>query len=279
MVRVVLSSKALTAEALVPGVKKLLGPLGQLTVVKGTNDLVLIDTVANLRAIRLALKDMDDPRNGPTWSYQCKACKASRAAEKLQEFLGSPRGTPPDKVVAIFIAADDRTNTIVVSGPPAKLDLAKEILALADLPLGSRPYPKGIFVLEAWDVRPGQAEVLVKMLRDVYAKEPGLRIATAGDAKILIYAEPADQMDIAVLLHDRSGLRTADTELLVFDAGTDVAKLAAMLTEFFGPRSKGAPVIEADVMRHTLIVHGSLHQIYDVKTAITTLGRDGGPSK
>jgi hypothetical protein len=60
MVRVVYPLKNLKADNLAPGVKLMTGPFGQVVPLEEPNQLVLIDTVANLRTIVATIRDMED---------------------------------------------------------------------------------------------------------------------------------------------------------------------------------------------------------------------------
>jgi type II secretory pathway component GspD/PulD (secretin) len=59
LVTVVIRLKGLSAEDVAPEIKKMLGPLGEVTALPHANQLVIMDTVGNLRRIPQVLKDMD----------------------------------------------------------------------------------------------------------------------------------------------------------------------------------------------------------------------------
>jgi hypothetical protein len=60
VVRVVYPLKILKADTFAPSVKKMMGPFGNVAAVNNPNQLVLMDTVANLRTIVAAIRDIED---------------------------------------------------------------------------------------------------------------------------------------------------------------------------------------------------------------------------
>ena len=79
-VRVNYPLKALQAEPFAPGVKKMMGPFGQVIPLEEANQLILIDNVANLRIVIKMIKDIDNPDSQNTnWSKKCLYCRARRS--------------------------------------------------------------------------------------------------------------------------------------------------------------------------------------------------------
>jgi hypothetical protein len=204
IVRIVYPLKMLTAETFAPGVKKLMGPFGQVVPLEEPNQLVLIDTVANLRTIVATIREIEDRTmcGAQTWSHKCLWCKASVAAEKLKEVLTESPRARRAKVVRVTITADDRTNTVFVSGPPDKIALARSVVEKLDVRgPGDQPGPKTApSVLKTYRVPTGSADGVAKMLLEIYKSSPQVRLTAVGGSAIMVYASGEDHEDIMQLL-------------------------------------------------------------------------------
>jgi type II secretory pathway component GspD/PulD (secretin) len=215
LVSVVVALRSAVAGDIAPEVKKLLGPFGEVVVLTRSNQLVLQDTVGNLRRIGklLVALDQDDAVRPATFSYTCKYIRAFQAASVLRELLGADAKAPtakgptmpgrgpmpaPPRVSRLAIASDERTNTVLLTGPVNKVAEAREILQRIDVAVpGRAPILTGPPVLKMYSVPAGTAEALAKMLQDVYRSSSACRISAAGSNKLLVHASPHDQMAIA----------------------------------------------------------------------------------
>jgi hypothetical protein len=74
-------------------------------------------------------------------------------ADKTKEMLGNPRPRPANGV-GVTVAADERTNTVIVSGPADKIALAKRFIGTLDQP----PPSEGISGEQIYFSTPGLAE-------------------------------------------------------------------------------------------------------------------------
>jgi hypothetical protein len=119
-----------------PTVKKLMGSFGQVIPLEEANQLILIDNVANLRYVVKMINDIDDPeKHVAIYIHKCTFCRAALAAEKLKDMLGDPDRLPKtNKKSKHNIAYDERTNTVMVSGPHEKVNLAKIVISQLDRP-------------------------------------------------------------------------------------------------------------------------------------------------
>jgi type II secretory pathway component GspD/PulD (secretin) len=212
IVSVVVPLRSVSAEDAAPEVKKLLGPFGNVVALARANQLVLVDTVGNLRRIGRLLIDIDQDTTArtATFTYTCKYIRATEAARVLREMLGvpdksppgagrpGPMGAAPPKAPTLAIGIDSRTNTLLLTGTPAKVIEVKEILTRIDVAAPGRgPILTGSPVLKMYTVPAGTAEALAKMLQDVYKSSPSCRISAAGSNKLLVHASPHDQIEIA----------------------------------------------------------------------------------
>src|SRR5205085_7372155 len=141
----VLSLNTLVAEDAAPEVKRIMGPFGEVTVLSKSNQLVLQDTVKSLKNVLKTVEDIEKNEKGESFSHTCVYIKARDAERMLKDLMGDPRmllaqqmaamqqqqqrdprtgqpvaAGPMPKIRIFYITADERTNTVLVSGPADK---------------------------------------------------------------------------------------------------------------------------------------------------------------
>ncbi len=253
-----------------------------------------------------------------SYSYTCKYIRAREAERILKELLGDPEkaarlqapafpgrpgGAPrggmvigPDgnpipqggapaapaanapKIRMHYLAVEESTNTVLVTGPANKIAQAKDILKRIDVPqAGQGAIPIGKPELQTYTVPAGTADALVKTLTTIYRDSSSLKITTAGNNKILVWATPADQIEIAQYIH-----KTADKPIkseLIDLQNQDAEKVVKVLQQMFGDMKTGAPFIDADPSgRNAIVVRGAPDQIADVKAVLEAIGETGNIS-
>src|SRR5262249_23123535 len=143
------------------------------------------------------------------WAHPCKNGKAAIVAEQLRYYLRDARRPNPSAVPEVSIAADERTNVVFVSGPFAKVALAKalapavEVAVAKGVVLGTTVPPKRISgppTLETYSVPNGNADLVAQKLQEHYKDAPQIRIAAVGPGSVMVYAAPDDQREIANLV-------------------------------------------------------------------------------
>src|SRR5205823_2160387 len=117
IVRVAYPLQQLKAETIAPSVKKLMGPFGR-TVPAEDGRLILMDAAANLRSVIQTIQEQEAREdNGPvSWSHQCKYILATTLVEHLKDAIYGPDRAMKPIARPVSIAADERANTIFVSG-------------------------------------------------------------------------------------------------------------------------------------------------------------------
>ncbi|HZY83886.1 MAG TPA: secretin N-terminal domain-containing protein, partial [Gemmataceae bacterium] len=141
VVRVVLSLKTLQAKDLVPEVKKLLGPFGEVGTL--ANRLVLQDTVQNLRQVLKTLQELDaQAPAAPALKsvivelIPLASLSAVRTVETLKSMFGGPGGP--------YLEADADRQALIVRGTVEQVQEIKSALrALRDAPAAptTRTFP------------------------------------------------------------------------------------------------------------------------------------------
>ncbi len=312
LVNVVLQLNALVAEDVAAAVRKIMGPFGKVVDFPQANQLVLTDTVGNLRRIVKTLEDMEkNDGKGDYLQHRCIYVKARDAEKLLQGVLGDPRdalralqqqqdrssdrfrGGPPDfgggfdrgpggsrfsqqQTVQIpkfrmhYIAVDDRSNSVIVRGPANIVATARATLKTIDVPQfdGQKPVLVGDAILKVHNVPAGNAETVVKLLKDRYKDVPTVRIEAAGNSQILVWAMPEEQFEIAKHI---IGGADAKTELILLNS-LDANKTAETLLKMFGEIKSGAPYIESAPEKNAIIVKGTGDQVREVQDVLKALG-------
>ena len=317
MVSVVIPLRGLVAEDMTSEVKDLLGPFGKVVDLKTANQLVITDTARNLRLIVKTLRDIEENEKGQaeTFSYVCKYVRARDAERILEKLLGDPErqarlqspgfpgrpgqpGQPvrmaigPDgqpipqggaaapaanapKIRMHYLAVEESTNTVFVSGPANKIAQAKAILKDVDVP--GTPIPVGNATWQTYSVPAGSAGDLVKSLTAIFKPSANLNITAIGNNRLMVYATPADQRDIAQYIHQATD-KPIKSELIDLQ-NQDADKVKKILQEMFGEAKTGAPYIDADPSgRNAIVVRGAPDQIADVKAVLEAIGETGNIS-
>ncbi len=324
LVSMTMQLKSLVADDFGPEAKKMLGPFGDVVVLSRPNQLVVQDTVGNLRRLIKTVDEIEknDSAKGGSLTHQCKWIKAGEAARILKELLPSPRdiismatsradtgGAAPggmpggmpgggflggaggggnrggpgggqpviqmNKLRMHYIASDERTNKVLVTGPADKVAEAEGILKRIDVENpGQKPVAVGPATLKIYTVAAGTSEAVAKTLSEAYRASPTCRISAAGSTKVLVYAPPEDQIEIAQQILGHS--EKANSKVATLNIGDlDASTLAEMLTTMFGEAKSGAPVIKSLTDRNALVVRGNDEQIEEVKDALKVITGEG----
>ncbi len=183
-----------------------------------------------------------------------------------------PRPATTQRIRAYTVTSDEGTNTVLVNGPPDKIAQAKAVMAKIDV--GTVPYKIGLPVLQTYFVKEGNAGDVAKTLLEIHKGNAGIKIAPIGNAQIMILAPPEDQVDIA---NQINGMRPAasKTELIGLNL-LDSARTVETLKGLFPDSKNGAPYLEADPSRNSIIIKGTPEQVVEVKMAIGAIGENPG---
>jgi type II secretory pathway component GspD/PulD (secretin) len=230
LVQLVLTLKRLSADDTATEVKKMMGPFGNAQVMKRANQLVLQDTVGNLKKIYQTLKVTENHAESTRsiHAYVCHYARASDAVKLVRELLddllepfdgrssrlpiaGSgghagdrapPRVVLPERPLAYAyrIAADDRTNAVLIKGPAGIIAQAQEILKYIDQPARGSEIVKSMLTFKTYPLSDRNAPAVARILQEIYRKSPDIRISEVGSTEILVYAGEDEQLAIGKLL-------------------------------------------------------------------------------
>ena len=299
VVSVVIGLGGAVAEDVAPELKKLLGKYGDVVTLGRANQLVIQDTAGNLKRLLRIIKEMDTAEKGQdSLTHDCKFIKAREAERILTSLLGSntpnasgapqqpfdPRRGPMPAAAPVstrsrqhFVASDERTNTVLVSGPADKIAQARDILKRIDVGgPGQQPVMVGPPILKQYSVAPGSAEAVSKTLQDIYKNSPSIRVSPVGTASVMVYAGPEDQIEVARQIQGTATIeKITKTELVPLSGDMDATKIVDTLKGMLGDVKTGAPYVEADTNRNAIVVRGTAEQVQDVQSIVRALGAGG----
>src|SRR5262249_15687800 len=167
----------------------------------------------------------------------------------------------------VRVSFDERSNKVLVSGPPDKIDQARKIMQQIDVPQkGQQPLLVGPPTLKVYPAPGGNADQLVKALQAIYKASDSLRISAVNNSPIMVWAGPDDQVEIAKHIYG-SAEQNSNAELITLTA-LEANKVIETLKGMFGDVKTGAPYLDADMTRNAIIVKGTAEQLGAVKAAL-----------
>jgi type II secretory pathway component GspD/PulD (secretin) len=295
-----LANSGLLAEETAPDVKKMMGPFGEVVPMVVPNQLIMTDTVKNLKTIIAIIDEQKDPDNqNQALVYECKFIRARDAESHITKVLGvtppPPPNQPPPRVgpggfqfqfpggfqpqqaappaskrsKTVTVTSDDGTNTVVVNGPPDKINIAKTVLAKIDVPLpGGQALALGPPLWKDYDAPQGNADALVKIILENHKADPSIKAYALGANRLMVQAMPEQHASISSFLGKTKPPAT-DSKVFILRA-LDAEKTTEWLKAMFGDKS-GAPYFASDALRNGVIAKGSPEQLKEVKSVIDSL--------
>lgn len=292
----VLSAEAIGVEYAKPNglLKKLLSSYGELVPIPGSNQLVLRDQVRNLRNVIYFIRNAEKAeKERGVFTYPCKYIRARDAEKVLKELLGvappvgpmpggpgNPNmGMQPNQGIpggggpaqkSVHISSDEGTNSVMVSGPQDKIELAKRALRDLDLPKPNQAtVPTGPQETMYYKAPAGNAEALVKSLKELH-KPPSVNVVAIGKDGIMVQAFPADQAAIAKFI-ETSKDQLANVKITLYTLSSKQA-VESLNFLFESKTNMAVPTIIADPNDNAIIVRGTLEQIKAVIDALESFG-------
>lgn len=159
-----------SATNLVPVLRPLIPPNNTITAYPSNNSLLITDYAANLQRLAKIIASLDSPSTSEIEvvpvRHALAADIAAAAARMVDDTARAGQGAQVDAGQRISIVADTRTNSVMVrSASPAKMNLAKSLIARLDQP---NEQPGNIHVVY---LRNAEATRLAQVLRGVLAGE------------------------------------------------------------------------------------------------------------
>src|SRR5262245_5134088 len=170
----------------------------------------------------------------------------------------------PTKVVA-----DDVTNTVYINGPAEKVAQGKSFIAKYDVApyAGAEKVPPGSPEFQTYPVAAGMADGFALALQEYY-RGTNVRVRALSGSQIIVYATPADHLDIIKYLNNLSK-NTNEVAKTIELSGIDVSEAVLMLTKMFPAQDKGGPYIGAHPNGTGVVVRGKPEQVKDVELVLS----------
>ena len=150
------------APALIPVLQPLVSKDGLLTAYAPRNSLVVVDAAANVERIAALLRDLDAPTAGTLETVALRFASAPDLAESLRDSLAT------DGEGKLTVAADGRTNTLVLGGPVALVRRARALVERID-----QTPAHGSSDIHVIPLRHADAEALVRTLSQLLGLPTG----------------------------------------------------------------------------------------------------------
>ncbi|QDT17562.1 secretin N-terminal domain-containing protein [Alienimonas californiensis] len=283
LVRVVIPLKGSDSKTAVQEIEPFLGPQGTAASLTAMNSVVVRDIGGNVRRIAALLGQL-----GQEIVFEqvpLKHLDAYDAAMAVRTQLGMEssnsrdrRGGSSNENQEISVAADERTQTLLITARPEKILLVKEILKAVDVsedadgnPIAyasSRPvfrsYP--LQSADPDDVR----DTIVSLFPDAMVNEDDRGRA------VHINAAPGQQERIAEIVQQIDGNVRAETQSVVIPLSRlDPLSVTLTLNNMFIAEGEKAPVVEPDPLGRRLLVRATPDQVSEIKGLLLQLGEDG----
>ncbi len=294
LLTVVFPLEGVDAGQIAAEVNEVKGPQGKVVALSSSNSVLVTDIGSNLRRIDLMLKDITN-RPGPDdlsfKPYIIKNIPAADAEELLRSVLGISSGvtnvsasssrrssssSSSNSGTGITIAADERTNKLLISATVKMHQLVEQALETIDVEgepsnfssEGNKPFLRVYTVTSANSM---------EVTKTISALMPGVVInEDARNGKIHILATNDKQMQVASLISEMDGAGSSSQQMTVIPLSKmDPIMAATTVRAMFMKDGDLAPTIEPDVYGRQLMVRGDTAQVLQVKELLAQLGEDG----
>lgn len=273
-------------------------PFGNTAAVAKGKGLMVTDTVENIGRIRKLLSQFETE---PVGDQQLKSVKlenasAANVAQIVTRLFGGaqprttqrrtarnrsqqPQRTPTPAATAgrLIATADERTNTVLLLGPPDKIALAMDVIAKLDSPEGPAGGEVRIFKLKnanAVNLVPTIQGAVQKDRRDTTVK-----LSAEPTSNRLIVSAPVDVMKkVEQLIMELDQAADVEGGARVFELKVaDAVQLAPVISSATrmpgGRRGRSSLSVTADPQTNSLVVVGPASEIQTVETLIEQLDR------
>ncbi len=175
MVTLVIPLENVAAAQLVPVLRPLVPPQGHLAAYAPTNVLIVSDRAANVDRLKQIIKRVDLASEEEVEVVRLEHASASEVVRIIASLIPQ-RGGPEGAASAVRVVADDRTNSVIMSGERAQRLRYRTILAHLDTPLVTSGNTHVIYL------RYAKAQDLVAILQGVSTSYGGPQGGAEGAA-------------------------------------------------------------------------------------------------
>lgn len=298
LVRIEIPLERLNVGVMAQEVEQLLGPIGSMTAFTQTGSLIISDTGANLRRIRIYIESsLGRVKDELVFkSYFLKNIDVEEAEFMLLAQFGMRQGVsnvsaaasrdrrgPPEQQTtsrtsgSIQVFSDTRTNSLLVTASPEQQKLVEEIIKALDVnedPEGNpldRADRRGPY-LKVYRVQ-GRAD---QVAQSINAMMPGVVVNEDIQAgTVHIFASEKQQIQVEEWVRSfAEGTGSGGSVAVIPLVRMDPLSAAATLRNLFIAEST-PPTFETDLYGNRIIVKGTAVQIEQIREVLRDLGEDG----
>jgi type II secretory pathway component GspD/PulD (secretin) len=276
LIRVLFPVWNMTAEQAAAEVKPLLGPQGSIVVLPQARQIQVTETGGRLRTISSVINAVEQPDQGTAGMrrFSLHYLTIDVALPTIRQMLGIPDEafSTPDGTLQITRSAVGEG--LLVRGTAQHVARLEEVLRLIDVPEASAGIA-GAPQLEVYPVTSADPEAVLKVLQQLFEKEPVVRLASDPQTGYVVaVARPAQQATIRATISqmqkdareiDVIGLSNVDPQVAVLA----VNKLFGSLGDEADP---AAPRVDADLTTRSLLVRGTASQVEQIRDLLRKLG-------
>lgn len=226
-----------SAEQLVPMLRTLAAANAQMTAYAASNSIIITDTAANIARIRTMVELIDSTSLKQTQLVSLQNASAADVVGMLQQLRGPAAGTA---AAPIQIVADERTNSILLSGEQAQIQQYLPLIKQLDSPLTQDGKVNVI------NLQYARAETLAPLLNGILrnggvaaatpASADGAAAAVAASASNSVEADSATNS--LIITADAETLQTLKNVIARLDIRKAQVLVEAIIVELSGERGE-----------------------------------------
>lgn len=273
------------ADDLQPEIRDLVnGNYGKVIAIRLANQLVIRETVGNLRSIKALVDDAElraKSQKRPVESITLQSITADEAMVLARSLFGIADDEFSDEDQTIWISPDTLGLRLYYRGDEDRVEQLMQLLEVADQAGDDvQPSPDDIFSLKTYVVRQ-DPEMALKVLQTLLAnRHPDIRADVAPQAQaVLIYGRPADHalaqatieemgnsIDFGVIdLRDYDPQDVLDILKDTFGIVEASSTADAAATPSYGPK------VVVDPLRNRLVVRGTKAQVEEITRFVESI--------
>ncbi|NTV12445.1 MAG: type II secretion system secretin GspD [Desulfobulbaceae bacterium] len=196
MVTTLIALQHVAADKLVAVLRPLLSPKSYLASQPDSNMLIISDRAGNIARLQQLVSQLDQDRSGEIEVIKLQHAAATDVVKVLTGLTGQPVKAPGDSN-SLKLIADERTNSVILSGSAGDRLQAKALIAHLDSPIEVEGDTQVVFLkyAKAKDLTP----ILTKV-EPAKGASPGQAAVPAGAAKALDFSIQADEATNALII-------------------------------------------------------------------------------
>ncbi len=169
------------ADRLVAVLRPLLPPKSYMAAQPDSNTLIISDRAGNVARLREIIAQLDQARTGEIEVVRLQHAAANDVVQVITGLEGTPARTPNADSTGLRLIADERTNSVILSGSEGERLRVRALIAHLDTPIESEGDTQVVFLkyARAKDLTP-----LLTKVEPAAATPPGTPVAAAAAARL-----------------------------------------------------------------------------------------------